>query len=214
MKIFISVLFLAVVSGVLWLVKKRASKAARPQPDLTDWDLKCMAYHEAGHAVCSYFLPEREKLITITIDPTSEAFGMIRTEPRSHHNETQVSFSSMISTLLAGRLAEEMFLDTISTSCVHDLAAARSIAGNMVINLGMGKNLGVCTIPECAYTSEEYKKQICQDIQAIMQAANSRARKVLADHRALVAALAETLLERRTLAENEITAFFQSHGEK
>ena len=69
----------------------RKRKIKQPQavvaPVLTDWDRKFMAYHEAGHAVCSYYLPEREPLVCVTIDPSNEAFGMIRTAPRPHHND-------------------------------------------------------------------------------------------------------------------------------
>ena len=106
-------------------------------PVLTDWDRKFMAYHEAGHAVCSYYLPERGPLICITIDPSSEAFGMIRTESRPHHNETEISFRSMISTFLAGQISEEMFLIATSITLVPvilPIAAAFSLVFSVIKN--------------------------------------------------------------------------------
>ncbi len=119
--------------------KRKNVKIEYVAPVLTDWDRMFMAYHEAGHAVCSYYLPEREPLICVTIDPSSESFGMIRTESRPHHNETEISFYSMISTFLAGQISEEMFLNTKTTSCIYDLSSARQIATDMVMKFGMGE---------------------------------------------------------------------------
>ena len=180
-------------------------------PVLTDWDRKFMAYHEAGHAVCSYYLPEREPLICITIDPSSEAFGMIRTESRPHHNETEISFRSMISTFLAGQISEEMFLNCKTTSCIYDLKAARQIATDMVVKFGMGKTLGLSAlnIDEVPYTSQVHNELICKDIQDIILEAEWHARKLLQKHRISVEKLAKSLVACGTLNCEEITDFFK-----
>ena len=175
-------------------------------PVLTDWDRKFMAYHEAGHAVCSYYLPERGPLICITIDPSSEAFGMIRTESRPHHNETEISFRSMISTFLAGQISEEMFLNCKTTSCIYDLSSARQIATDMVIKFGMGETLGLTALNSSEYPqiSEVQKENICKDIQKILADAEKQAIEILKKHREKVEKTAGMLLHKGTVSKNEI----------
>ena len=187
----------------------RKRKIKQPQavvaPVLTDWDRKFMAYHEAGHAVCSYYLPEREPLVCVTIDPSNEAFGMIRTAPRPHHNETETSFNSMISTFLAGNLSEEMFLNTKTTSCIYDLISARQIATDMVIKFGMGETFGVTALNPCEYPhiDESVKENICKDIQTILFDAEKHARDILKEHKNQIEKIAEKLLIKGTLNKDD-----------
>ena len=179
-------------------------------PILTDWDKKCMAYHEAGHAVCSYYLPEREPLVCITIDPSNEAFGMIRTESRQHHNETEISLRSMISTFLAGRISEEMFLKYKTTSCIYDLTSARQIATDMVIKFGMGEASGLVALNpgEYAYISESMKESLGRDIQKILSNAENQARDILKEHQQEIEKIAKTLLLHGSLNKNDIINLF------
>ncbi len=181
---------------------------------LTDWDKRCMAYHEAGHAVCSFFLPEREKLVHITIDPSDEAFGMIRTEMRPHHNETEVSLISTIATLLAGRIAEEVFLGIKTSSCIYDLASAREIAKNMVCRFGMGSRVGLMSIEDEINSSfqtigDKVKNDIDADIRDIVHKGQAIAEKTLVQNKKTVEKLATVLLEKKTMAQTEIESFFR-----
>ena len=203
----------AAVCQFLW--KRRMRELApppeyRPPTDLTEWDRLNMAYHEAGHAVCSYYLPEREPLVRITISPTDEAFGMIRTSPRPHHNETRVSFASTLAVMLAGRLAEEQFLHETTTSCVHDLAAARQLAADMVLTFGMGGCCGLALPPPEMNVGEALRSQCDADIQELLEEATRSARETLTAHAAEVDALAKLLLLQDTLEQPEINAFFES----
>ena len=179
-------------------------------PVLTDWDRKFMAYHEAGHAVCSYYLPEREPLIRVTIDPSSEAFGMIKTKPRQHHNETEISLLSTISTLLAGRLAEEMFLYCKTTSCIYDLSSARKIASDMVLKFGMGERSGLTALSsdEISQISNSQRELVEHDIRKILKDAEIKAREILQKNHVLVERMATALLLKKTLMEDEIIDFF------
>ena len=190
--------------------KKSIPQPSYPVPVLTDWDRKFMAYHEAGHAICSYYLPEREPLICITIDPSSEAFGMIRTKSRPHHNETEISFRSTIATFLAGRISEEMFLKSKTTSCIYDLASARQIATDMVIKFGMGETLGLTVLDNNEYLqiSEIMKENICKDIQKILAESESQAREILEKHSRKVKAMVDILSTKGTLYEGDIMNFF------
>ena len=201
----------AAICLILW--KRRMRRLAPPPEylpptDLTEWDRRFMAYHEAGHAVCSHYLAEREPLVRITISPTDEAFGMIRTALRPHHNETRVSFASTLAVMLAGRLAEELFLNEVTTSCVHDLAAARQIAADMVLTFGMGRRVGLTAPPPETACGEALRRQCDADIQELLSDAERSARETLASHAEEVKTLAELLLENDTLERPEIDEFF------
>ena len=193
-------------------MKKKKSKEPTTYliPTLTDWDRKCMAYHEAGHAICSYFSPERERLICITIDPSNEAFGMIKTHSRQHHNETEISLRSTIATFLAGKISEEIFFNNKTTSCIYDLISARQIATDMVIKFGMGETLGITALNfnECSQISELLKENICKDIQKILYDGEKEARKILVEHSDKVKKMSDILLNTGTLHEEQIMLFF------
>ena len=135
---------------------------------------------------------------------------MIKTALRLHHNETEISFKSTISTLLAGRIAEEMFLGSKTTSCIYDLIAARKIATDMVIKFGMGKTLGVTAlnIEEFPSISPSLQELICKDIQDIIATAEHDAKKILQNHHTTVEKLAQQLLFCGTLNNTTITEFF------
>ena len=202
----------AAVYQILW--KRRMRRLGQPasehlpQTELTGWDMLTMAYHEAGHAVCSRHLPERKPLVRITISPADEAFGMIRTAPRPHHNETRVSFASTLAVLLAGRLSEELFLHETTTSCVHDLAAARQLAADMVFSFGMGSRVGLTVPPPEMNCGEALRSQCDADIRELLAEAERSARETLTEHSGEVEALAELLLKKSTLEQPEIDEFF------
>ena len=185
-------------------------------PKLTNWDKKCMAYHEAGHAVCSYYLPERPPLLCITIDPSNKAFGMIKTEDRPHHNDTEISLMSMIATLLAGRISEEYFLGCKTTSCIYDLEAVHQIATDMVLKFGMGETLGVCALVTAneKILSETQKDLICKDIQKIILTAEEKSKALIKIHQEITCKLAEKLLQVGTVTEKDIKQFFESENSK
>lgn len=218
---FIIILFITIAGAVVYSIIRKlnpTSEAKAPEPvaqTLTEWDLRCMAFHESGHAVCSYYFPEREELIKVTISPDEESFGMIKTATSSHHNETETSLSSMISTFLAGPLSEEIFLKVRTTSGIHDFANARSIAVDMVTKFGMGRQLGKLvssSIYDNSYClfSEEFRRKTDEDVLAIIRDAEINARNFLVSHSHLVLNLAELLLDKQTLEKEEIRAFFNS----
>ena len=123
-------------------------------PELTEWDVRLMAWHEAGHTVCSYFLPETESILSVSIEPGNDAFGAMQSSPRSKKNLTYYSCLNELSVAMAGRLSEELFLKEITSSCIHDLNKIQAIAMRMVCELGMGRR----TDPICLFVDDP---QIC-----------------------------------------------------
>ena len=203
----------AVICRFMWVrnMRKLVGETKIPPPgDPTAWDLRGMAYHEAGHAVCSYYLPEREPLLKVTISPSDEAFGMIRTAVRPHHNETRTSLLSAVAVMLAGRIAEEMFLSEISTSCVHDLAGARQLAADMVLTWGMGSRSGLTLPPPELNYGELLRNRCDADIRELLADAECSAHDILAKHAGEVEKLAQLLLEKDTIGKQEIDDFFGS----
>ena len=203
----------AVSAAVIWLGKNFFHRQPPQEPPFgnpTEWDRRFMAYHEAGHAVASQYLPERPPLLRITISPSDEAFGMIRTAPRPDHNETRTSLASTLAVMLAGRIAEERFLYEITTSCVHDLAAAKQLATDMVLELGMGGSAGMTLPPAELAAGDDVLRQRDADIQKLLADAVRTATEVLNSHADEVAELAERLLRDGTLDQKEIERFFRS----
>lgn len=110
---------------------------------VTDREKKLTSYHEAGHAVCTYYCPSQDKVHQVSIIPRGMAGGFTMSLPE--HDKSYVSKTEMrenIVTLLGGRMAEKLILDDISTGASNDLERATSIARNMVTRYGFSDNLG------------------------------------------------------------------------
>ena len=178
----------------------------RKRKDLTEWDITLMAWHEAGHAVCSYFLPETEPIQSISIEPGNEAYGMMRSVPRVKMNLTYVSCLNEISVALAGRLSEEMFLNEVTSSCIHDLDKVQAIALRMVSEMGMGKRTGkiswMCHDKDSnalMLFSDMQRDEIYADIKEILSEAENTELDILKRHQEHVEKLAKALLKQKTI---------------
>lgn len=185
----------------------------RKRRKLTEWDITFMAWHEAGHAVCSYFLPETEAIQSISIEPGNEAYGIMRSAPRVKMNLTYVSCLNEISVALAGRLSEELFLNEITSSCIHDLDKVQAIALRMVSEMGMGKRTGkiswMCHGKDSnglMLFSDVQRDEIYADIKEILSEAEKTALAILKEHRDHVEKIAKALLRQKTIKGNELSS--------
>ena len=100
---------------------------------VTEREKKLTSYHEAGHAICTYYCPSQDKVHQVSIIPRGMAGGFTMSLPE--HDKSYMSKTEMyenIVTLLGGRVAEKLILDDISTGASNDLERATSIARNMV----------------------------------------------------------------------------------
>ena len=183
---------------------------------LTEWDMTLMAWHEAGHAVCAYYLPETEAIQTISIEPGSDAFGAMESEPRKKMNLTYVSCTNEISVALAGRLSEEMFQNEVTSSCIHDLDKVQAIGLRMVCEFGMGKRTGMITwmchgsdSNGLMLFSEAQRNDIYADIKEILQEAEQTARGILKSHGKQVEKLATILLGKKTIQGEDLPRIFE-----
>ena len=181
--------------------------------ELSEWDKKTMAYHEAGHAVVSYFSPEREPLLKITVNPSEEGFGYVKTAPQRDHNQTRVELISAMAVALAGHAAEELLLHETTTSGLYDFGLATQIARDMVTRFGMGPHVG---LRQCANgpNSAFLESQIDRDVHDLLEEARRQTNQILEQKRELVERLAEKLRTCGTLQNEEIARFFEQSDEE
>ena len=185
---------------------------------------RLVAYHEAGHAVVSRYLPTQDPVHQISIVPRGMAGGytMYRpTEDKSFMSKTEMEEN--IVSLLGGRVAEAIILNDISTGASNDIERASQIARNMVTKYGMSERVGAITFGggqgevflgrDFAQTkdySEETAGIIDEEVKRIVDIAYSRARDILTEHVDKLHAVAGILLEKEKIEGDEFERIFQN----
>lgn len=182
---------------------------------VTETELRTVAYHEVGHAVCSQLLPHTPGVRKISVVPGEmnlPALGVMLQKARENrHLITQAEFVDHIAMSLGGRVCEECVLETISNGAQVDLWQASHLARMMVEELGMGARTGnqsflvqTATGAERRPVGEATAAVIDEDVQAILALAESRAREVIVGQRSLIDRLVALLLEHRTLEDERL----------
>ena len=183
---------------------------------------KLVAYHEAGHAVVSKFLPTQDAVHEISIVPRGMAGGYTMyqpTEDKSFMSKTEMI--EQIISLLGGRASEELILDDISTGASNDIERATKIANSMVTKYGMSQRVGTITLgsdqnevflgrdfaQEKTY-SEETAGIIDEEMKRILDTCYNSAKEILKTHEDKLHALAKVLLEKEKITGEEFEAIF------
>ena len=188
----------------------------------TEEDNKLCAYHEAGHAVASYFCKHTDPVKHITIIPAGSAGGVtisVPTEDRMTSSKNQMIDDIVLS--LGGRVAEEIVLDDISTGASSDIQKATAVARNMVTRYGMSEKLGT-VLYGSEHTSDEvflgrdfssgknYSEktaaEIDDEIRAIISSAYATCKKYLTENIAKLHFVAEFLLKNESMDEEQFKA--------
>ena len=183
---------------------------------------KLVAYHEAGHAVVSRYLPTQDKVHQISIVPRGMAGGytMYRpTDDKSFRSKTEMEES--IVSLLGGRVAEKLILDDISTGASNDIERATAISRAMVTKYGMSEKLGTITfgadqeevflgrdLAHAKEYSEETASIIDEEVKKIVDAGYERAINILSEHVDKLHAVAKILLEKEKIDGEEFDKIF------
>ena len=183
---------------------------------------KLVAYHEAGHAVVSRYLPTQDKVHQISIVPRGMAGGytMYRpTEDKSFRSKTEMEES--IVSLLGGRVAEKLILDDISTGASNDIERATAISRAMVTKYGMSERLGTITfgadqeevflgrdLAHAKEYSEETAAIIDEEVKKIVDAGYEKAINILSEHIDKLHAVAKVLLEKEKIDGDEFDKIF------
>ena len=196
--------------------------AERRSMILRDEEKKNTAYHEAGHAVVASLLEQADPLHKVTIIPRGQALGVTMQLPLDDkHTYTQAYLRDRLAILMGGRIAEELFMEHMTTGAGNDLERATAMARQMVCEWGMS-GLGPVTfgrqgeevflgreITRHRSYSEATAIRIDSEVQGLLSEGYSRARKLIEDNADGLARIAEALLEREVLDGKEVTALIE-----
>lgn len=186
---------------------------------LSDEEKRIVAFHEAGHTLVAWSIPESDPIHKVTIVPHAMALGLTWSLPeRDRHLESEKRILAHLAQAFGGRVAEELIFGSISTGASNDFEQATKIARSMVMRWGMSK-LGERTFgSESEYTflgrefgsdrnySEDTSRKIDEEVTSILNAARDRAKKILSENLKKLHILAEALLERETVEGHELAA--------
>src|SRR6202163_2648573 len=184
---------------------------------ISDEEKKNTAYHEAGHALVAITLPEADPLHKVTIIPRGMALGVTMQLPiDDKHSYNKEYLETQLSILMAGRIAEEMFMNHITTGARNDIERATDLARKMVCEWGMSE-LGPISlgqkeeqiflgreIAQHRDYSEATAIRIDEQVKKLVQDGYDRSKKVIEEHSEALVKIAESLLVREILDGNEV----------
>jgi len=190
--------------------------AERKSMLLTDEEKRVTAYHEAGHALVSFLRDHSDPIHKVTIIPRGMALGVTVYLPDDRHNYTREYLETRLATAYGGRVAEEIFLNQMSTGAGSDIETATDLARRMVCEYGMSR-LGPLTfgkkeeqiflgreIAQHRDFSEETARQIDLEVRRLIDEAYQSAYSILDSHKDAMHRIAMALLERETIDADEV----------
>ncbi len=190
---------------------------------VTEKERKITAYHEAGHAILFHVLPDVGPVYTVSIIPTgASAAGY--TMPLPERDEMFMTKGKMLQDImvsLGGRIAEEMIFDDITTGASQDIKHATQTARSMVTKYGFSDKIGLVNCEhnddevfigrDLAHTrsySDAVANSIDEEVRIIIDDCYGKAKQLLEEHKAILEACAELLLEKERITKEEFEALF------
>ena len=175
---------------------------------------KIIAYHEAGHAICGWYLEHAYPLLKVTIVPRgTAALGYAQYTPKEQYLYNIDQLTDQICMTLGGRASEEIFFHKISTGAQNDLQQITRIAYSMVTVYGMNEKVGNVSFydpqQETSFTkpySDETAKLIDNEVRKLIDDAYEKTKELLTIKRGDVEKLANALLEREVLFQSDVEA--------
>ncbi|HWN87551.1 MAG TPA: ATP-dependent zinc metalloprotease FtsH [Chitinophagaceae bacterium] len=175
---------------------------------------KIIAFHEAGHAICGWFLEHAYPLLKVTIVPRgTAALGYAQYTPKEQYLYNIDQLMDQICMTLGGRASEDIFFDKISTGAQNDLQQITKIAYSMVTVYGMNEKVGRVSFydpqQENSFTkpySEETSKLIDEEVRKLIDEGYAITKKLLIEKKEQVRIVAEALLEREVLFQSDVEA--------
>ncbi len=191
---------------------------------ISDKEKKLVAFHEAGHAVVSRFLPTQDNVHQISIIPRGMAGGYTMYRPSEDKSfMSKMEMEENIVSLLGGRVAEELVLGDVSTGASNDIERATKIARAMVTKYGMSDKLGAIAYgsgEEEVFLGRDFAKEknyseetsgiIDEEVKRIIDTGYQRARKLLSDNIDKLTAVANVLLEKEKIDGDEFENIMNS----
>jgi cell division protease FtsH len=195
---------------------------------MTDEEKKLTAYHEAGHALVGIHMPKSDPLHKVTIIPRGRALGVTMSLPeRDQYTFSRVQLKSKLAMMFGGRIAEELIfgVDNITTGAGNDIQQATGMARRMVTEFGFSEKLGPLrysdndeeiflghSVTQHKNVSEKTANLIDEEVRALIDEAEGRARQVLTDHKNQLETVAQALLEYETLSGEEVNGLVNGIG--
>lgn len=183
---------------------------------MTEKDKKLTAYHEAGHAIVSQFLPTQQEVKEVSIVPRGMAGGY--TMYKSDEDKYYISKTEMqekLIALLGGRAAEQVALNEISTGASNDLEVATKIARDMIIVYGMNDKIGPVSLKadngeyDLEIFGDQIKDRIGEEVKKILDIAYNDAQTILKQNMDKLDQIAQVLIEKEKINEEEFKKFFE-----
>jgi cell division protease FtsH len=185
---------------------------------ISEKEKKVTAYHEAGHALVAWLLPDTDPIHKVTIIPRGRALGLtmqLPTDDKYTHSKTFLKNNLCI--LYGGRIAEKIIFDEITTGAGNDIERASGLARKMVCEWGMSDDLGALTygkkeeqiflgrdIGQSRDFSEDTAKQIDISVRKFIDEAMTNVTNMLEEHRDILTQMAEELLEKETIVLTDL----------
>jgi cell division protease FtsH len=187
---------------------------------MSDREKRNTAYHESGHTIVAAMLPAADPLHKVTIIPRGRALGLTQQLPtEDKYSYSKRYLEAMLAVLMGGRIAEEVFLNEITTGAGNDIERATNMARKMVCEWGMSDALGPATFgkkEEQIFLGREFGQhqdysestavEIDKEVRRILDKAYKTAQEIITTNRTSLDRIARKLLERETLDGAEVNA--------
>ena len=192
--------------------------AERRSMVMPEEERKNTAYHESGHAVVAKLLPKTDPVHKVTIIPRGRALGLTMQLPdQERYSQDRERLLSTITVLFGGRIAEELFMQQMTTGASNDFQRATDLARRMVTQWGMSESMGIMVYGEeegeiflgrsvttHRNVSENTMQKVDNEVRRILDEQYARARRLLEDNRDKVEAMTAALLELETIDADQI----------
>ncbi len=199
--------------------------AERRSMIITDKEKEITAYHEAGHALVAIMLPNTDPIHKVTIIPRGRALGLTQQLPiEEKHTHSKKYLINRICILLGGRTAESLVFEDITTGAGNDIEQATTLARKMVCEWGMS-DMGPLTygkkeeqiflgreIAQHRDYSEDTAIRIDREVKELVDSASRTAKKIVSDNIQVLHDMAQALLERETIVEEDIRNIIEAAG--
>lgn len=193
---------------------------------ISDKEKRLVSYHEAGHALVGYLLPNTDQVHKVSIIPRGRAGGYTLLLPKEdRYYMTRSMLRDQITMLLGGRVAEDLVLKEISTGAQNDLERATEIARKMIMEYGMSDRLGPLTlghkqdqvflgrdISRDRNYSEEIASAIDQEVRKMVDDAYETAKSLLNEYIEALHAIANELMEKETIEARDFAQLMKLQG--
>ena len=197
--------------------------AERRSVVMPEEERKNTAYHESGHALVARLMPKTDPVHKVTIIPRGRALGVTMQLPEGdRYSMDKERMLSTIAVLFGGRIAEEVFMDQMTTGASNDFERATAMARDMVTRYGMSEALGPMvyaenegevflgrSITKTTHVSESTMQKVDGEIRRIIDEQYAVARKLIEDNKDKMHAMAKALLEWETIDADQIDDIMQ-----